>query len=41
MGKFFVYLGMFIQNNEYSIVMEYLPGGSLFDYIHKKGCRPS
>lgn len=32
---------MYVHNNEYAIVMEYLPGGSLFDYLHKKGFKPT
>lgn len=36
-GYSFFNLGMFICNNDYAIVMEYMEGGSLFDYLHIKG----
>lgn len=31
---------MFVYDNEYAIVMEYLSRGSLFDYLHIKGYKP-
>ena len=29
-------MGMCIYDNEYAMVTEFLSGGSLFDYLHKK-----
>jgi serine/threonine protein kinase len=29
-------MGMCIDDNEYAMVTEFLSGGSLFDYLHKK-----
>jgi len=31
-----LYMGMCIDDNEYDMVTEFLSGGSLFDYLHKK-----
>lgn len=31
-----LYMGMCIYDNEYAMVTEFLSGGSLFDYLHKK-----
>lgn len=37
MGSFWLNLGMCIFDNEYIMVTEFLSGGSLFDFLHKRG----
>lgn len=32
---------MFVDDNEYAIVMEYLEGGNLFHYLHMEGHKPN